>query len=187
MWVATRLRWPSQYPGEPWAVDNGAYGAWVGGSEWDHALFAERIFKIRERCETPLFGVVPDLPTLGKKSFDWSLVWRERLMEIDWPWYLAVQDGMTLEMIEPHLGQFNGIFLGGTVLFKEQSAIWCEFAHSYGLKFHYGRASTTWRIAEAWDIGADSMDSTQGLWSEDHWRRFVSAVKTAGQQHRLPM
>jgi hypothetical protein len=187
IWVAIRQRWPSQYPGEPWAVDNGAFAAWKAGETWDHRLFRERIHQIAERCGVPEFGVVPDLPAMGENSLDWSLYWHHELRDIAWPWYLAVQDGMTIKMIEPYVALFAGIFLGGTAVFKREARYWCEFAHDRGLSFHYGRASTRWRIWDAYDIGADSLDSTQGLWSEGHWRRIVGAIQTAGHQHKLAL
>ncbi|MGB9885626.1 MAG: hypothetical protein ACPLRW_01340 [Moorellales bacterium] len=35
----------------------------------------------------------------------------------DWPWYLAVQDGLSLAEVEAALGGLAGIFLGGTDAF----------------------------------------------------------------------
>lgn len=117
----------------------------------------------------PDFGVCPDIVCGGMESLRFSLAWIERLMMTpSFPWYLAVQDGMTTssvaeaweEAIEVE-SPFGGIFVGGSLPWKyETSATWVRFAHERGVKCHIGRVSSVDRLKWAEVIGADSVDSS---------------------------
>lgn len=156
------------YPGEPWALDNGAFAAWQGGRPFD----ADRFAKSAHRAAPldPTFGVLPDIVGAGAESLELSLSWLPRLPSM--PWYLAVQDGMTEAQVEPCLGQVAGLFLGGTTAFKATAAVWSRLAHAHGKRFHYARVSTKQHVRRAVECGADSIDSSQPLWSAKHWDRF---------------
>ena len=93
-------------------------------------------------------------------------------------WYLAVQDGMdpaaTLDRGHPafYAGgvpmglAFAGVFLGGTAPWKEATArAWRAAADRWGMRLHYARASSARKLRHAFDVGADSVDSTQPLWT----------------------
>lgn len=182
------LRWgrifvgkPTPYPGEPWALDNGAFSAWRSGKQLDPLRFAERARRFAPLG--PRFGVLPDIVGDGPASLELSLQWVDRLPVL--PWYLAVQDGMTPAMVEPALARVAGLFLGGTTAFKGSAPTWSNLAHAHGRAFHYGRASTPKHIGRAVDCGADSCDSSQPLWSESEWRKFERAVFLSTRQIRL--
>ena len=96
-----------------------------------------------------------------------------RLREYDFPWYLAVQDGMGVEDVRPHLHLFQGLFLGGSDRFKATAYRWSALAHSYQLKFHYGRASTPGKLAAAFRSNADSCDSSFPLWTTERMQTFI--------------
>lgn len=164
---------PTPYPGEPWALDNGAFAAWKSGKKFsapDFAKHAHAVASLR-----PIFGVLPDVVGGGEESIKLSASWIYSLPE-SIPWYLAVQDGMTEKMVGPVLEHVSGIFLGGTTEFKSTAPRWSELAHGSGKRFHYARVSTPQHIRRAYDCGADSCDSTQPLWSENEWRKFERAV-----------
>ena len=163
---------PTPYPGEPWALDNGAFAAWKGGRPFDANSFAVRAFACASL--SPVFGVLPDIVGGGSKSLALSLAWLPRLPPI--AWYLAVQDGMTTAMVEPLLDHVAGLFLGGTTEFKGTAPIWARMAHAAGKRFHYARVSTEIHIRRAIDCEADSIDSTQPLWSKRHWNKFERDV-----------
>lgn len=169
MWVHRTIR---LYEGERWGFDNGAFGAWRSGEKWDADKYLKRL-DAAYALGTPRLAVVPDLPAEGERSLDHSLEWLERLPR-DWPWFLAVQDGMTPEMVRPHLQKFSGLFLGGTDEFKREGAAWVELAKRACLQFHYGRTSTIRKLEHARRIGADSGDSTQPLWTEEKLAQFVA-------------
>lgn len=155
--------------GEPWALDNGAFPAWKSGEPWSAAAFLKSVEQ-SARLHPPVFAVLPDRVAEGLASLDWSLRWRAVLPDL--PWYLAVQDGMTTAAVERALPQVAGIFLGGSDDFKATAPTWSELAHRHGKRFHYARVSTEARLRAAFDCGADSADSSQMLWSDEHWRRF---------------
>ena len=126
------------YEGEYWAMDNGAFKCWIDKTEWDGDAFLRRIDN-QYKNGVPDFIVVPDLPTKALESLDHSMKWKDRLPK-DWKKYLAVQDGMTLEDIEPLMDCFDGLFLGGSDYFKTTGIYWSGLAHKYGKKFHYADA-----------------------------------------------
>ena len=96
------------------------------------------------------------------------------------PWHLAVQDGMEPADVDPSL--FSGLFLGGTNAYKATAAMWCDFAHASGLRFHYGRCGTQAKIAHAIDIGADSIDSAVAMWTKPRWRVFRDSLTIGPSQ-----
>lgn len=173
---------PSPYPGEPWALDNGAFAAWKSGKTFDAEAFARRAHE--HAGLRPVFGVLPDIVGAGAESLALSRVWLPRLPP-SIPWYLAVQDGMTEAMVEPTLGGVAGIFLGGTTPFKATAPRWSAFAHRLGRRFHYARVSTIRHLRVAYECGADSCDSSQPLWSRDEWAKFERGVFACERQGLL--
>lgn len=176
---------PTPFPFEKWCFDNKAFPPWqeagcpIGLSIedwdilWDSENF-ERRLKLAEAVESdPYMAVTPDIPGGGLASLEFSLSWRMDLMNC-WPWYLAVQDGMTQADVEPHLYMFAGIFLGGSDKFKGTALQWCKLAHKHQRKFHYGRAGTKDKLKHAFMVGADSCDSSFPLWTMERMREFVA-------------
>ncbi len=163
---------PTPKAGEPWALDNGAFPAWVAGTSWCASAFLKSVEQAAE-LPPPTLAVLPDKVAEGHVSLEWSRRWLAVLPPM--PWYLAVQDGMTFYDVELMLSEVAGIFLGGSNEFKATAPAWRELAHKHGKKFHYARVSTQDRLKAAIDCGADSADSSQMLWSTgegSHWNRF---------------
>jgi hypothetical protein len=161
----------SLYPYEPWGFDNGAFKAWSKGEKFPDKIFLKRLDKAYRVSTDPLVAVCPDVVAGGLDSLEFSLGWLRRLPS-DWPWYLAVQDGMTHESVAEVVHLFSGIFLGGTDRFKLTAYGWSRLAHSCGKKFHYGRAGTLRKLAHAHAVEADSLDSNFPLWSTGRMFRF---------------
>jgi hypothetical protein len=183
MWL---YRDPAPFEGEPWGFDNGAFGAWLHGRSFPEDDFLRRL-DAAYRIGRPLVAVAPDIVAGGVRSLEFSLIWRDRLPD-DWPWYLAVQDGIGASRVEPYLHRFAGIFLGGTTSFKGTAHLWCRFAHEHGLRFHYGRAGTPRRLIHAMEVGADSLDSSFPLWTRERFERFAHVWQEGGDgQVRLPI
>ena len=160
------------YPREPWGFDNGAYRDWVGEKEFDEDAFLRRL-EMAYQLGIPYLAVVPDIVAGGENSLEFSLGWLKRLPE--WPWYLAVQDGMKLERVSQIIKPFAGIFLGGTDKFKATAWYWCKLAHQHGKKFHYARAGTPRKVIHARKVGSDSCDSAGPLYSIERFNWFLSA------------
>lgn len=166
-----------------WAFDNGAFTAWREGKPFPAQRFKERLERALS-VGTPWLAVAPDLVAQGQKSLEFTLSWMPDLPP--WPWFLAVQDGMTPIDVEPHADRFSGIFLGGSDAFKAQARMWCGWAHERGLRFHYGRAGTLSKLYEAQQIGADSVDSGFPLWTVERFERFARNWRTGDRRLPLP-
>lgn len=158
---------------DPWFYDNGAFEDWRAGRDFDADTFTADLARMRGEAMRPDFIVCPDKPA-APDSLEYSRAWRTRL-EVTWPVYLAVQDGMR---VQPEtVAGFGGVFLGGTDLWKRRTAPeWADLARVVGLPFHYARCGTTKKVAQAKAIGADSLDSSLPLWSKENLRRFLDAL-----------
>lgn len=160
----------------PWFYDNGAFGDWKAGRAFDEAQFVADVEAIERSGDAPRWLVLPDLVARGLDSLAESAHWVPRLAPVA-PLYLAVQDGMATADIEPLASQLAGLFVGGTLEWKiATGAAWVRAAHAHGLACHIGRVGTEDRIAWARRIGADSIDSSLPLWSEENLTRFLRAL-----------
>lgn len=167
------LRPPTPYEGEPWGFDNGAFIDWRQGVPFDGERFRRRVGYAVAHVEPPYLAVLPDVVGGGRRSLDLSLSWIGDLPP-EWPWYLAVQDGMTVAEVAAVLPAVSGLFLGGSNAFKATAATWCALAHAAGKPFHYGRAGVWRKVRHAQEVGADSCDSAFPLWSEPRFRQFIA-------------
>lgn len=200
--------------GEPWAGDNGAFRMWTSGGVYDWTRFEELLLELapvitRDPCYLPRFFVAPDRPAEGLGSMLASLEWmhefhrREERFPV-WvraavPFYLAVQDGMSpadLELECDECGErvvdhFAGIFLGGSSEWKvETASAWAEAARDWWhVGFHYARAGTIEKLRQAYDLGADSVDSAFPMWTSERWSAFEAAWLSlpSDPQRELPM
>lgn len=83
----------------PYAVDNGAYSAWVKQTPWDAKAFREHLAKVAAAERSPLWVVVPDVVMDKKATLG---LWRKwaPLLRKEHPGFrlaFAVQDGMSEE------------------------------------------------------------------------------------------
>jgi len=188
---------PTPFEGEPWGFDNGAYKNWTDGMPFDEARFLYRLWQAVAYAGKPYLAVVPDIVAAGCSSLEFSLGWIRRIRKplllpvqphcdapfdqmrnptlhsvAHWRWYLAVQDGMTIHDVRPHLSEFDGIFLGGSDTFKAQAWRWRVFAKDNGKPFHYARAGTLPKLESALKMKADSLDSAYPLWEKERFARF---------------
>lgn len=171
-----------------WFYDNGAFGDFSAQRPFDAVQFTRDQWAITnggrgaKRFPAPDFIVLPDRVGGGTVSLSISLEWKSD-RSITWgaPLYLAVQDGMKLELVAAALDRegdgIGGIFVGGTLDWKLLTAeLWVQFAHARGLRCHVGRVGTANRVKWAQGIGVDSIDSTQPLWSRGHLEAFAGAL-----------
>lgn len=179
MWIA-RDRNIYTYPGEPWGLDNGAFRDWFAGRPFDGDAFRYVLDKA-EAHPPPYLAVVPDQPGDGAATLAMFDRWRGGLP--DYPWYIALQDGMTPKDVETL--PVAGYFLGGTLAFKSRAEEWRDAAMNRGVRFHYGRCGTLGRLAHAQSVGADSIDSAFPMWSLERWALFAHAVANGAPQRDL--
>lgn len=169
---------PGEYPPRrlPWAMDNGAFGAWKAGLPFDAPAFRAALYRAT-LFTPPEFVVCPDLVAGGVESLRFSMDWRPE-MPREWRSFLAVQDGMEDEHVEPVLRHFAGVFVGGTLRWKVRTgAAWVRLAHKHGRPCHVGRVGTGRRVRWARRIGADSIDSCLPLFAARNMDRFVRALE----------
>lgn len=139
------------------AIDNGAFANWQKGYGFNEYAFLKLLDKIISRKQPYQFVVCPDIVAGGLASRDFSMMWKNRL--VNWKLYFVTQDGMRTQDV--NLDGFEGLFVGGTKEWKWKTAHkWVDFAHEKNKKCHIGQCGTLKRLLYAESIGADSVDST---------------------------
>lgn len=169
--------------GDSFIIDNGAFPAWKRGKVLDLDLFIAFLNKIEKRGCIPDFVVLPDIVGDGGRSLGFSMSNRN-IVPGSWRRYLAVQDGMYPAILEDLIPLINGIFVGGTVLWKWRTAeTWIRFAHENRIPCHIGRVGTERNYLRAASIGADSVDGStpmrhRTLEEINAWRARVTEEAT---------
>ncbi len=154
-----------------YAVDNGAYYCWTRKMPWDEKKFLKLLDRVEKFDRVPDFGCAPDIVAGGLRSLEFSMSWVDRLPK-EFPWYLAVQDGMTEADVAQVIEKFAGLFVGGTSEWKMRTLPeWVRLAKSKGKKAHVGRVNSLSRAFTACQVcKADSFDGT-------NWNRTWDNVK----------
>jgi hypothetical protein len=168
-------------PGEfPYILDNGEFHAWNHKKPWSENRFKRLVQKLPNYD----FVVAPDIVCGGNRSLNKSL---EYVDQIPGPLYLAVQDGMTMASVRPFVDRFDGIFIGGSISWKFQTArMWSDLAHLHGKKCHAGRVGTWEGMIHMHYSGVDSIDSSTASRHQDdtHIRKYLEHLK---YQSSLPV
>lgn len=138
--------------GVPWALDNGVFGAYTSGKDWDESplyRFLEDNWIYR-----PMWVVVPD--SVGDRDETLRL-WDKHadvISGFDVPLAMAVQDGMT--PIDVPL-ECSVVFVGGTTSWKWRNLkMWTEEFS----RVHVGRVNSRRLLEMAEAAGAESCDGT---------------------------
>jgi hypothetical protein len=143
-------------PSTGYALDNGAWGAFLRAQPWDAEAFVRLVDKLGSDAD---FVVVPDAVTDRVATLERAAEWLPRLEGI--PRYLAVQDGMTWTDVDPFATQLAGLFVGGSTAWKLSTmADWGGYARARSLRMHVGRVNSVRRIRLCGDAGADSFDGS---------------------------
>jgi len=160
-------------------LDNGAFGCWIRGEEFDTAPFLSLVEKSLKAQKKADFLVLPDLIGRGKKSLEFSALWAEKLDGIEIPFALALQDGMEEVEVEEFV-RAHGVkvlFVGGTTEWKWRTAEkWVKLAERLGIKCHVGRVPSAKRVYQARIVGAHSIDTTAALWVESKFKNYIRAL-----------
>lgn len=183
MWIARGRNIYTQ-PGEVWGFDNGAYRDYSAGRTFDSTAFLKSLDKAVAHPHRPRLAVLPDIVAGGERSAEFSMRWRERVPD-ELPWYLAVQDGMTSDVLDDFGDSIVGVFLGGSDAFKAQAGYWADAARARRLRFHYGRCGTPEKMAHAMKVGADTGDSAGIMWNKERWRLAVEIIRNGPVQKNL--
>ncbi len=165
------------YPEEKWLADNGAYSLWLKGSPFREAPFLRYLEVLAGFSPQPQFAVLPDIVADGLRSLEYSIHWASRGDLPSWPWYLALQDGMSVADVESCIDIIDGLFIGGTLRFKSEVYTWVELGRRHNKPIHFGRAGVHHRLHEAHRAGCDSADSAFPLWCRERFFRFLEWVE----------
>lgn len=164
------------------AIDNCAYSFYSRGLDFDPAPFLRMCRKCHGLGLVPDFVVIPDIVGGGAHSLHFSEGWFGSLSSEfpGWRFYLAVQDGMTEDMVRssPLFPHISGLFVGGTTDWKLGTmGSWASFAHSHGLGVHVGRIGPVVFMIEADKAGIDSIDSTTWVQRRDALPRYINGYR----------
>lgn len=149
-------RTPPEYP---YMIDNGAWGCFNRGVEWDGDAF---MHYLDEHGAGADMIVLPDIVGGGEESLGRSLSWVGRVRPFGSRMLLAVQDGMEPAHIEPLLAPLGlGLFVGGSTEWKLSTLMaWGGVAERVGCWLHVARVNSARRIRLCALAGADSFDGT---------------------------
>ena len=158
-------RWDTH--GFRYAADNGAWKAWQefnagrrATAEPDLARFQAFVQRLGPGAD---FLVVPDIVAGGLRSWALSRYWLRELRR-DWrlrgvKLLIAVQDGMTPDLVHPFVCKRVGVFVGGSTEWKLATLrAWAELAHRRGAWCHVGRVNTAKRIRACEEADVTSFD-----------------------------
>ena len=144
--------------GMRYALDNGAWSAFVQQQPFDEEAFLVALEKLGEGAD---WIVLPDIVAGGLASLDFSLKWKERLRGMPTRMLIAVQNGMQIDDVASLLCPAVGIFIGGTTEWKEATAhAWGSLARRRHCHLHVGRVNSARRIRICAAAGADSFDGS---------------------------
>jgi hypothetical protein len=150
--------------GQPYFIDNGAFSAWKNGTKFDSDPF----FKLAKKYPDFDFAVWPDIVCGGAASLHYSYAMLKYRDEIAGPIYLAVQDGMSMKDVQTVIEPFDGLFVGGSISWKFNTArMWADLAHLHGKKCHAGRVGTWEGFVHMHFCGVDSVDTTTASRHQD--------------------
>ena len=147
----------------PFAVDNGCYAVWSAGKPWDKNRFLKILNKCVEVQATPRWIVVPDVVADAEATFLRWGKWVKKLTPYGFPLALAVQDGMTPEVVKKLERQPDVIFVGGTTGWKWRSLPWWT---SHFPRVHVGRANSEKHLWAVERAGTESSDGSGWFWKQ---------------------
>ena len=137
--------------GLDWSLDNGVFGAFTKGVEWDETNFYHWLDKHADK--DPNWVVVPD--SVGDREKTLAM-WEEhspRVRAYGVPVAFVVQDGMTVDDVPP----CDAVFVGGSTEWKWRNLrTWT----SNFPRVHVGRVNTERLLWMADRAGAESADGT---------------------------
>ena len=161
-------------PPTMFALDNGAWPAFVHSRPWDEEAFMRCVDLMGARAD---FVVVPDVVANREATLAQADVWIAKLAGL--PLYLALQDGMEWTDVDPFCSRLAGFFQGGSTDWKLRTmAEWGAYCGARGLRLHVGRVNTARRIRMCHDAGAHSFDgSSVSRFAKMNLRRLDNEVR----------
>lgn len=155
-WLLSPDGWQKPPSWMPYAIDNGAYGAYMNNKPWDEDGFLDHLEKTKTAPKKPLWVVVPDVVANRDATIEKWKEWSNRIKEIlfNVPLAFAVQDGMTKSDVPKDA---DVIFVGGTTSWKWKNLH--EWTNNFK-RVHVGRVNSERLLWIAHEAGAESCDGT---------------------------
>lgn len=147
-----------QSHGQPFALDNGAWGAFQKGQRLNELAFYRAVERVGASAD---FIVVPDIVCGGRQSLDLSLRSLEKLSGVPARKLIAVENGFKWSDVADYVGSDVGIFVGGDTEWKLTTLpVWGELCARAGVYLHVGRVNTVKRLRLCAAAGVDSFDGS---------------------------
>lgn len=143
------------FPHLPYALDNGAFGAFKNETAWDSEAWLDLLKWAKGNDQKPLWAAVPDVVGDAQETLESWYRWSPVVRSYGFKAALCAQDGMTDEQIRG---------CGADVLFIGGGTDW-KWANLYRLCelhdwVHVGRVNGYRGLARCYDAGAKSCDGT---------------------------
>ena len=165
----------------PWAMDNGAFGAWSQKREWNEAGFYSKALTVWRPA--PRWIAVPDVVTDRTATL---ANWEKHSPRLEGKTLaFVVQDGMTAADVPSGA---SVVFVGGSTEWKWSTARgWCrDFP-----RVHIGRVNTERLLWMAHECGAESCDGTGWFRGDKNQLaglvRYLQESTTGKQQQELKL
>ncbi|OUW29453.1 MAG: hypothetical protein CBD27_03110 [Rhodospirillaceae bacterium TMED167] len=134
-----------------YALDNGVYGAWSNGEQWNEKPLYDFLDNYHQR---PLWVAVPDWVADRDQTLRLWEAHAPALMTYGVPLAFVVQDGMETSDVPQ---EADVVFVGGTTSWKWRNLKqWTEAFK----RVHVGKVNTYKLLWEAHEAGAESCDGT---------------------------
>jgi hypothetical protein len=145
-------------PFMPYALDNGAFGAWVAKTPFDEDAFGYLLAQaLTSKAWPPLWIAVPDVVADAKATIESWQRWAPNLRRMGVPLAFVVQDGMERQDVP---GDADVVFVGGTTKWKWSTVpSWCAWFR----RVHVGRVNRPRALDYLEQLGAESCDGTGWL------------------------
>jgi hypothetical protein len=157
----------------PYSLDNGRFVTWSNNREWNGKDFIDHCDEALSRYRNPDWIVVPDVVANSAETFEWWKYWVPTMRRYNCSLAMAVQDGMTPDMVKKIRPAPDVIFIGGSTKWKWRSL------RSWTANFprvHVGRVNTYGLLWTAHKAGAESTDGT-GWWHKIQHKQLVKYLK----------
>lgn len=137
----------------PYALDNGAYGAWTNKTDWNEGAFYEMLDEAKEH-HAPLWVACPDKVADRMATLELWPHHSQRIRQLGYRPAFVLQDGMTPRDIPKDA---EVVFVGGSTKWKWQNL---SMFTGIGLRVHVGRVNSYEGLWICHDLGVESCDGT---------------------------
>jgi hypothetical protein len=143
------------WPEVPYALDNGAYTAFLSGEPWDESRWLVLLRWAALAGPLPLWALVPDVVGNRERTIASWERYAHVVRRFGFRAAFALQDGMTFADVPD---EECVLFVGGSSEWKDAAIVpWCA---RFPGRVHVGRVNGWERLHASWKAGAISVDGT---------------------------